>query len=161
MDNTRLKSEIEHEIKNLERLVKEMDKIIKRFGDEPDFVEIRAAGSILHDFYCGVEKIFERIALYVDGKLPECDDWHRVLLQQMGESVENSRGSLISENLLGKFKEYLRFRHLFRHTYGFELKWERFKNLSLSLPVIFRDFKENIREFMENLDSTERERNNK
>lgn len=54
MDKEVLRKEIEIELKNLERLAKEMKELIGRFSDRPDFVETRAAGSILHDFYCGV-----------------------------------------------------------------------------------------------------------
>lgn len=58
MDKENLKKQIEIEIENLERLVKEMVKITDKIVDKPDFIETRAAGSILHDFYCGVEKIY-------------------------------------------------------------------------------------------------------
>ena len=63
MDKEALRKEIEIELRNLERLVKETEEITDRFADKPDFIETRAAGSILHDFYCGVEKIFKRISV--------------------------------------------------------------------------------------------------
>ena len=79
MDKEALKKEIEIEIENIERLVKEMDEITNRFTDMPNFIETRAAGSILHDFYCGVEKIFERIAIQINGGLPKSEElpWPR------------------------------------------------------------------------------------
>lgn len=61
MDKGALKKEIEIELGNLERLAWEMEELTNRFVNIPDFIETRAPGSILHDFYCGVEKIFERI----------------------------------------------------------------------------------------------------
>ena len=151
MDKEALKKEIEIELRNLERLAKEMEEITDRFADKPDFIETRAAGSILHDFYCGVEKIFERISVHIDGGLPKGEDWHTELLLQMARSTEGIRDAVISTDLLEKFKEYLRFRHLFRHIYGFELKWERFKDLSLSLPTILSEFKDNLERFLRTL----------
>jgi len=48
-------AEIRLELNNLKRLNKEMKELLITMGDNPNFIEIRAAGSILHDFYCGVE----------------------------------------------------------------------------------------------------------
>ncbi len=121
MDKVSLEKEIEIEIENLERLVKEMEEITDKSANKLDFIETRAAGSILHDFYCGVEKIFERIAVHIDGKLPKGEDWHTELLLKMAQPIKGIRDAVISKNLLERFKEYLRFRHLFRHIYGFEL----------------------------------------
>lgn len=144
MDRKALKKEIEIELENLKRLVREMEELTDRLTDKPTFVETRAAGSILHDFYCGTEKIFERIALHLDGELPKGEDWHTELLLQMAQPVKGIRDVVISPDLLEKLKEYLRFRHLFRHIYGFELKWERFKHLSLSLSTILGELKNNL-----------------
>lgn len=157
MDKKDFKKEIEREIENLERLSKEMKEIIERIIDEADFIETRAAGSILHDFYCGMEKIFERIAVKVDSKLPGGEDWHRELLLQMGKPFKNVRDRVISQDLLERLKEYLRFRHLFRNVYGFEIKWQRFKPLVLSMSTVLNDFKKNIREFMGSLESQKKE----
>jgi len=60
MDKGALKKEIEIELGNLERLAWEMEELTNRFVNNPDFIETRTGGSILHDFYCGVEKIFEK-----------------------------------------------------------------------------------------------------
>jgi len=147
MDREGLNKEIDIELQNLERLTREMEELTNRAANNPDFIETRAAGSILHDFYCGVEKIFERISINIDGKLPKGEDWHTELLLQMGKPIKGVRKAIITHDLLKKFNEYLRFRHLFRHIYGFELKWERFKDLALSLSAILSKFKDNIEEF--------------
>jgi len=129
MDKRELIEDIGIELENLERLNKEMEQLLDKIRGEPDFIEARAAGSILHDFYCGVEKIFERIALNVDRNLPEGENWHTELLYQMVKPWGTARGAVITEDILQSLKDYLRFRHLFRNIYGFELKWERCKTL--------------------------------
>lgn len=144
MDKDALKKEIAIELENLERLVRETEDLTGRFLNEPDFIQTRAAGSILHDFYTGVENLFEKIAVNMDRELPEGEDWHKELLAQMGRSFEGIRGAVIDEDLSEKLKEYLRFRHLFRNIYGFELKWNRFEQLSRSLSGILSKLKANL-----------------
>jgi len=45
MDRGVLEKDILLELKNIDRLVKEMEEIMKRLPQEPDFLYIRAAGS--------------------------------------------------------------------------------------------------------------------
>lgn len=52
-----LKADIDRELRNLERLLHELkDILVTTTEDSP--IRVRAAGSVLHDFYTGVEKIF-------------------------------------------------------------------------------------------------------
>lgn len=147
MDNE-LKKDIEIELKNLRRLIKEMQDLKRGIEGEPDFITTRAAGSILHDFYCGIEKIFERIAVNVDNELPKGEDWHIKLLLQMAEVKKDVREAVIDSELLQQLKEYLRFRHLFRNIYGFELKWERIRPLCLRLDNIYKRLKVSLAKFL-------------
>lgn len=118
-----LKADIDRELKNLERLVRSMSDLVKRIPPQgPTEIELRAAGSLLHDFYTGLEKIFQRIALRVDGDLPVGEDWHLQLLQRMASPLEDLRPQVITEEQAERLEEYLRFRHLFRNIYGFELR---------------------------------------
>lgn len=67
MDNFRvLKLSIKDEIKKLKLLNKEKNGLLKR---KPSNYLIRAGGSILHDFYTGMEKIFENIAKTVSNSI--------------------------------------------------------------------------------------------
>jgi len=43
------------------------------------------------------------------------------------------------------------FRHLFRHIYGFELKWERIKSLCLDMETLSNKLKEEINDFIKTL----------
>jgi len=152
MDKSDIKKEVEIELENPDRLVKEMEDLTRRFTNEPDFIQARAAGSIIHDFYCGVEKLFERVAVNIDGELPKGEEWHTELLSQMARPLVGIREAVINQDLLGKLREYLRFRHLFRHIYDFELKWQRFKTLSLSLSDILSELKDSFDVLKEALD---------
>ena len=122
MDKDNLENEIKIELENIERLLNEAKGLLDKNINKPIFIETRAAGSILHDFYCGIEKIFERIAINVDRNLPTGENWHTDILLQMANSLKDVRGEVITSELMRTLKEYMRFRHLFRHIYGFELK---------------------------------------
>ena len=60
-----LKADIDHELRNLKRLAKELDDILTA-TKERSIARTRAVGSLLHDFYTGVEKIFSQIAIKID-----------------------------------------------------------------------------------------------
>lgn len=71
-----LKLSIKDEFGKLRLLDKEKDGLLKQ---RPSNYILRAGGSILHDFYTGIEKIFENIAKEVDRRLPMGEDWHSEL----------------------------------------------------------------------------------
>jgi hypothetical protein len=132
-------ADIDLELKNLSRLLEELKEKLPQLGAAPGSLEVRGVGSILHDFYNGVEKIFEHIANKVDGDIPSGADWHMQLLKRMGAEVSDRRPAVINKELGEKLSEYLSFRHLFRNIYGFELKWERCKDLAPGLEEIYND----------------------
>lgn len=146
-----LKAEIERELKSLEKLGKEMDEILRH--PQHSFLETRAAGSILHDFYSGIEKIFKRIATRIDKNLPTGDDWHSELLIIMSIPIDGLRPAVISEEMKEQLAEYLRFRHLFRNIYGFQLKWDRCETLGILMVDLLEQLKKEIFEFLKFLDT--------
>lgn len=148
-----LKTDIQQEIENLQQLQQEMKELLANIKDYPSRVELRAMGSVLHDFYSGAEKIFERIANEMDGGVPEGQQWHMQLLTRMASKVAKVRPAIIDRGLQGKLADYLRFRHLFRHAYGFELEWERLQPLAAKLPEVYIRFKNDLQKFHEYLDT--------
>ena len=66
----------------------------------------RAAGSILHDFYTCLEKIFCDVANKIDSGLPKQEDWHIRLLKSMAED-SNKRPKVIPLKSMEELKEYL------------------------------------------------------
>jgi len=71
----------------------------------------------------------------------------------MAIPIEGIRPQVIDDELKTELEEYLRFRHLFRNIYGFELKWDKCQPLAEKLNVVFSDFKEQINKFKTFLDS--------
>jgi hypothetical protein len=97
-------------------------------GEEPGRTELLALSALLHSFYTGIENVFKRIALEIDGNLPTGYRSHSDLLVQMARPNEK-RNAVISDELRLRLGEYMDFRHVFRHAYSFDLKWRKMAGL--------------------------------
>ncbi|OIO94904.1 MAG: hypothetical protein AUJ92_08960 [Armatimonadetes bacterium CG2_30_59_28] len=150
----RLAAEIEKELRDLGTLAQEMSDARLRFRDrEPDGYDLRAISGILQDFYTGIERVFVRVEEEVNGGLPAGEDWHKQLLTDMALEIPGIRPPMVSESLAAELDEYLRFRHLARHTYGFRLSYDRMARLVERLELVFADFRAACVEFMDYLKS--------
>ncbi len=148
-----LKISIGEELQKLEILDREKNGLLRR---KPSNYVVRAAGSILHDFYTGIEKIFESIAKEVDARLPVGEDWHIELLHQMTLDIPGLRPPVIAAATEKTLREYLGFRHLFRKRYGFELDWRKLKKLVSGMTRVREDLKSDISSFFETLNPGEK-----
>jgi hypothetical protein len=112
---------------------------------KPDPMERSALAAMLHAFYTGIENLLKRIALEMNGELPEGEFWHRNLLEEMAVPAQN-RPAIISPALKESLRNYLEFRHVFRHAYTFELRWEK-------MSVLVRDCEKVLQEIELELNS--------
>ncbi|HDN67439.1 MAG: hypothetical protein DRQ02_02190 [Candidatus Latescibacterota bacterium] len=149
----RLKAEIGENLADLKALVQELEGIKDSLvRDSVSTYDLRAVGSILHDFYNGVEDLFCRIAQELNGGLPAGKDWHRQLLVDMAVEIEGVRPPVISKLLKRELQRYLGFRHVFRHIYGFSLEKERIRELCDSLPSVLDSLERDLLKFCQYLD---------
>ncbi|MFP4384151.1 MAG: hypothetical protein ACLFST_14460 [Spirochaetia bacterium] len=125
----RIKREVEEELDLINRVIREYAAVPTNIEN---WIQVRTKASLLHDFYTGMERIFSRIASELNGGLPNTPDWHRDLLVDMSLELDDIRPPVISRDLGKKLVPYLRFRHLFRNLYSFELEWNRMTELSNS-----------------------------
>ncbi|MGB9777646.1 MAG: nucleotidyltransferase family protein [Anaerolineae bacterium] len=143
-----LKSLIEDELTALERVVQRMEELLTRHAQEtPTWVELYAIAGMLHEFYNGVERIFERLVLGLGEEVPRGASWHPDLLAQVAEPQEGRRPAVVDAALRSRLEEYLRFRHFFRHAYGYTLEWDQLRWLAESLGETFGWLREQIRAF--------------
>jgi hypothetical protein len=70
----------------------------------------------------------------------------------MANPFDSIRSSVISKELFEKLKQYLKFRHLFRHIYGFELKWDKIENLCLEMSKVLNRFIKEIDKFLKTIE---------
>jgi len=73
----------------------------------------------MHDYYAGLERIFQQIAATVDNDVPSGKEWHRNLLQQMNVEIPDLRPAVLSNETVQALDEFLRFRHVVRNVYAF------------------------------------------
>lgn len=52
--------------------------------------------------------------------------------------------AVLDPRLVRQLDEYLRFRHLFRNIYGFDLEWERCRELLSDLPAVWARFEQQL-----------------
>ena len=128
----RLHKQLAVELEQLRQLI-EMHRplLTKCRSVAPDPIERSALAAMLHSFYTGVENIFKRVAVEIDGALPEGESWHRELLDAMTRP-STGRREVISLPFRDLLREYLHFRHVFRQAYSFQLRWEKMAHLVLA-----------------------------
>ncbi|MGH8248219.1 MAG: hypothetical protein ACREUU_17495, partial [Gammaproteobacteria bacterium] len=118
---------IRAEMNELERSVNRAERAWQaaqqRQADQDIYIDSAALN--LHSFYSGVEKVFETVALELDGGLPKGEAWHRELLQQMTFELPGTRPAMISPETSKGLDEYRRFRHVVRNVYAEHLDPER------------------------------------
>jgi len=118
----------------------------KSRSQAPDPIELSALAAFLHSLYTGIENLFRRVAIEIDGGIDKGEGWHRRLLLQMTEE-RKGRPAVISRGLLDRLQPYLQFRHVFRNAYSFQLQWDKMQPLVLESEEIFRALQTEIAAF--------------
>lgn len=145
----RLIAEINDEIQSLGRIHERVQRAQARFAaTPPDEFELGGVATTLHDFYSGAENVFKRVAAELNGGLPAGHDWHVQLLRDMSIDLPGLRPAVISRVTAGLLKEYLDFRHVVRHTYGFDLRWEPIKGLLLRFATAYDSLIADVQQFL-------------
>ena len=148
-----LKAEIQQDLISLKELTQECVNYFELKKEEINTTpNLRVLGSILHDFYTGIEKIFRKIAINIDEDLPSDASWHSTLLDRMNLEIFSIRKRVIDDNLKEVLYDYLRFRHIFRNIYGFKLNWEKMESLVKDIKNTQEKLDKQLNEFLEFLD---------
>ena len=126
-------------LEELERVVMRVRRAVEASaGDSGDSdLYWDAIALNLHDFYTGIERLLRHIAAQVDGHLPAGSEWHRELLRQMATQLPRIRPAVFSNETIKRLDEYLRFRHVVRNIYAFELDPQRMRPLVEALAGDF------------------------
>lgn len=154
----RLAALVRHHQALLKRVVEEAEEALADFADhKPPPRELRGIGAVVHDFYTGVERIFENIAPELNGGLPASPSWHRELLEAMTLDLPGVRPPVLHAGTAHQLQEFLRFRHLFRNLYGFELEWPRLRALLERLPGTWTAVEADLQRFLAFLEAAAKE----
>lgn len=133
----------------LEQVVARAEKGMKnaRTRSEDADLFLDSVALNLHDFYSGLERLFQYIAANVDQNVPSGRDWHRDLLQQMNLRITNTRPAILTAETLQILGDYLRFRHVVRNVYAFQFDFERLERLVDNLRPTYDRIREDLRVF--------------
>lgn len=124
-----LQDEIGLELDQLRTLLDTFGPLLLKVTVEPpDAIETAALAGLLHSFYNGVENILKRVAFHSGEPLPRGDSWHAELLEAMAKPGEK-RSPVLTADLVERLRAYLGFRHMYRHSYTFQLRWAKMQPL--------------------------------
>ena len=124
----------------------------KRYPPEPDAAELSALAAVLHSFYTGLENLLKRIVVHVDGQGPEGPAWHSDLLEAVAHPTDR-RPAVISLAMRDRLRGYLGFRHVFRHGYLFQLRWDLMAPLVAECDDTLRCVEAELERFVAGLQS--------
>jgi len=144
-----LVTKIRDELDDVAQAVNRADTIYQKAisSNEPAYFDALALN--LHGFYMGVEHIFENIARTVEKHVPSGEKWHRELLQQMSLEISSIRPPVIQKQTGVCLDEYLRFRHVVRHGYTFNLRSDRVEVLGRDLRDCFTAVNQDLNNFIQ------------
>jgi hypothetical protein len=146
---------IRSEVSDLEQVIDRAEQAWLHVETSPEdqYAYLDSVALNLHSFYSGLEKLFELIARHVDQNLPNSENWHRDLLQQMAEDLPSLRPAVISQESANIVDEFRRFRHLVRNVYTTELVPEKMAGLMELLPELWPGLSAELLAFADYLDA--------
>jgi hypothetical protein len=150
---------IRQELGALDRVVNRAERAATaaRLRPEDQDLYLDAAALNLHDFYVGLERLFQHIATTVDKSMPSGPEWHRDLLRQMQMPLSQIRPQVLSAEAVKALDEFLRFRHVVRNIYAFEFELQRIELLVQRLRSCFEQVRAELLAFVDFLEQLAQE----
>ena len=145
-----LRADIEDELRKIARLERAFGEAELKLALPPEQVggyDRAAIGYFLHNFYNGCENIFRSIARFFENDLGP-QTWYTDLLKRMKLDIENYRPAVIDEELYLLLEDFRGFRHVFRHSYSFELDWERERLVARKFRRTAAMLRDQVEEFL-------------
>ncbi len=155
MSASELTEEVRLELRQMERVVQELEALDADVGKGPGTLrEEAAAGQFLASFYMGVENVLKRMARYHQVELPRSEQSHVELFRWFCPTTQHRPPLpvLFPELLASEMKAYRRFRHVVHHAYGIELKWERMVEGIQNVRPVFDRFRRQVEDVLADLE---------
>lgn len=150
-----LQSRIRSELEELDRTAAAVQrhwKVVLHTAVDQD-AYINSVALNLHSLYSGLERIFELIAVEVDGGKLAGGDWHAELLRQMALDLPGIRPAVVSRQSAEQLDELRRFRHRVRNIYATKLAPQRMQAVVETLPDLWADVRRQLDTFAAYLDT--------
>ena len=114
------KVRLQDEIYEIAQTVQTLNTLLAQADAIPNIALIPTTAGYVEVFYSGCERLARRIVVAFEGGLPEGQNWHQLLLQQVSRSSEKGRPPLWTSELREKLDHYRSFRHRVRHLYNID-----------------------------------------
>jgi len=147
-----LKSKIDEDLGSIGRIYAKIHTLTADMDDVPKEGDTIQLAYHLHNLYNAFENIFVNVASTFENNVEDRSKWHSELLRRMTLDIESIRPRLISRTTANYLDELRRFRHLFRHSYDFDLEWERQHLVLKKAELLEGIYKSEIDEFKRFLD---------
>lgn len=136
------------ETARLEDVIAALREALARLGPETQsVVDVHWVGGLVHDFYTGLERAFAEISPAINGRPLQPDAWHRDLLHAMTLDLPGIRPPVLRAALEPPLLELLKFRHLYRNLYSFDLRWPRVRELAQDVLRLWPDVRADLTAF--------------
>lgn len=109
---------IENDLRAIERIEDQLEPLARGAISDRDAATV-AYG--LHNIYSAFENSFDQISRTFENHVVDASRWHRELLAKMFLEIQGIRPAVLRDENRVLLHELLRFRHLFRHSYDFQL----------------------------------------
>jgi hypothetical protein len=101
----------------------------------------------LQSFYTAVERILVAIAKEIDTTIPQEENWHQALLQQMAIEIPETRPAVLAIETYQALDEFRRFRHVVRSNYAHQLDPDKVQALARKLDALEQSLSEDCERF--------------
>jgi hypothetical protein len=105
-------------------------------------------GAGIRNVYNGMEDIIKTVARRVDAYVPDGDQWHQELLDQMA-AASPTRPALVSREAYQNLTSLKSFRQVVNHNYGSAIKQEKVMENLVLLNETYGPFVLDIRAFID------------
>lgn len=156
-DLLKLARRIRTELDDLEQVVARCERALRQSKLTTDDLYFDSMALNVEGFYSGLERLFQLIASTIDGKIPQGEEWHKELLEQMRSQVLGLRPAVFSETTMKMLDEYRRIRHVVRVIYTHQLEHKRLEELTNDLRPTFVAVRSELLAFADFLDQKARE----
>ena len=137
------------ELKDLELVLQRIEEGWQRARRSGDNYYLDSVALNLHGFYSGLERIFELVAQTVDRNMPQGENWHQVLLQQMAQENPGVRPAIISSETYQLLTDYRGFSHVVRNVYTYHFDSAKLERLVANAPMVFEKVKLELEAFVD------------
>ena len=152
MNASDLREQIEIELGRMAATLAEISSLQDDLRDRvPSHREKAAAGAFLSQLYGGLENILVRVCKCCGVAIPGGDEWHAELFKKFCDPPQSGLPLLFDKGLEDAVSPYRRFRHLFTHTYGILLDWDKMREGVAKAKDVFDKFVVRVRAYLQTL----------